>query len=156
VIRLAVDQLPRPTKAPTPLWFWWCGPTPPHLAEIWQAYIARFSLEHTFRFFKQTLHWTTPKLRSPHAADRWTWLLLLAYVQLRLARHAVTDMHVPWQPTLPVERRTPAWVRRGFSQILAHLGSPAGMPKPCGCSPGRPRDKRSPPAGRFPAVKLTL
>lgn len=51
-----------------------------------------FSIEHAFRCFKQTLRWTTPKLRSPAAADRWTWLLLLAYVQLRLARDAVADV----------------------------------------------------------------
>jgi adenylate cyclase len=38
VIRLEVERLPRPTKAPTPLWFWWDGPTPPELAEVWQAY----------------------------------------------------------------------------------------------------------------------
>jgi hypothetical protein len=29
LIRLEVERLPRPTKAPTPLWFWWYGPTPP-------------------------------------------------------------------------------------------------------------------------------
>ena len=155
LIRLEVDHLPRPTKVPTPLWWWWDGPTPPNLAEIWRAYIARFSLEHTFRFFKQTLRWTTPKLRSPTAADRWTWLLILTYVQLRLARDAVTDVRLPWQPPLPAERRTPARVRRGFSQLLVRLGSPACAPKPCGHSPGRPRGKRSPPAPRFPAVKLT-
>jgi DDE superfamily endonuclease len=156
LIRLAVDHLPRPTKVPTPLWFWWQGPTPPNLADVWRAYIARFSLEHTFRFFKQTLRWTTPKLRSPDAADRWTWLLLLAFAHLRLARDLVADVRLPWQPSRAVERRTPARVRRGFSQILAHLGSPACVPKPCGRSPGRPIGKRSPPAIRFPAVKLTL
>jgi DDE superfamily endonuclease len=154
-IRLDVERLPRPTKAPTPLWFWWSGPVPPDLAEVWRAYTARFSLEHTFRFFKQTLRWTTPKLRSPDAADRWTWLLLLAYVQLRLARDRVADVHLPWQPPLPPELRTPARVRRGFSQVLPSLGSPVGIPKPCGRSPGRPTGKRSPPATRFPAVKLT-
>ena len=53
--RLEVERLPRPTKSPQPLWFWWYGPTPPDLAEVWQAYVARFSIEHTFRFFKQTL-----------------------------------------------------------------------------------------------------
>lgn len=89
------------------------------------------------------------------AADRWTWLLILAYVQLRLARDTVVDVRLPWQPPLPVERRTPARVRRGFSQVLMSLGSPASVPKPCGRSPGRPRGKRSPPAQRFPAVKLT-
>ncbi len=57
--------------------------------------MARFSLEHAFRFFKQTVRWTTPKLRSPAAADRWTWLLILAYVQLRLARDTVTDLRLP-------------------------------------------------------------
>lgn len=71
LIRLAVERLPRPTKAPTALWFWWSGSTPPALSEVWRAYTARFSAEHTFRFFKQTLQWTTPKLRSPAAADRW-------------------------------------------------------------------------------------
>jgi hypothetical protein len=155
LIRLAVDHLPRPTKTPEPLWFWWTGPHPPHLAEVWQAYVARFAIEHTFRFFKQTLKWTTPRLRAPDAADRWTWLLLLAYVQLRLARDRVADLRLPWQPPLPPERRTPARVRRGFSQLLAQLGTPATIPKPCGISPGRPRGTRSPPAARFPAVKLT-
>jgi hypothetical protein len=155
LIRLEVERLPRPTKTPEPLWFWWAGPHPPNLAELWQAYIARFAIEHTFRFFKQTLKWTTPKLRSPQAADRWTWLLLLAYVQLRLARDQVADVRLPWQPPLPPERRTPARVRRGFSQALAQVGSPVNMPKPCGRSPGRPKGRRSSPATRFPAVKLT-
>lgn len=156
LIRLEVERLPRPTKAPQPLWFWWDGPAAPDLAEVWRAYTARFSIEHAFRFFKQTLQWTTPKLRAPDAADRWTWLLILAYVQLRLARDAVADVRLPWQPPLPAERRTPARVRRGFSHVLPHLGTPVCAPKPCGRSPGRPRGKRSPPAKRFPAVKLTL
>jgi hypothetical protein len=155
LIRLVVERLPRPTKTPEPLWFWWTGPRPPDLAALWQAYVARFAIEHTFRFFKQTLKWTTPKLRAPEAADRWTWLLLLAYVQLRLARSDVTDVRLPWQPPLPSERRTPARVRRGFSQVLAHVGSPASIPKPCGRSPGRPKERHSAPAARIPAVKLT-
>jgi hypothetical protein len=125
------------------------------LTEIWQAYLARFSIEHPFRFFKQTLRWTTPKLRSPPAADRWTWLLILAYKQLRLARDAVADGRLPWQSPLPAERRTPAHVRRGFAYLLPRLTSPASIPKPCGRSPGRPTGKRSPPAPRFPAVTLT-
>jgi hypothetical protein len=155
LIRLEVERLPRPTKVPTPLWFWWAGPTAPDLAEVWQAYTARVAIAHTFRCFKQTLRWTTPKRRSPSAADRWTWLLILAYTPLRLARDAVADVRLPWQPPLPPEHRTPARVRRGFSHLLLHLGSPASAPQPCGRSPGRPKGKRSPPARRFPAVKLT-
>lgn len=112
------------------------------------------TIEHTFRCFKQTLRWTTPKLRSPAAADRWTWLLILASVPLRWARDAVAEVRLPWQPPLPPERRTPARVRRGFSHVLMHFGAPACAPKPCGRSPGRPTGGRSPPAQRFPAVKL--
>jgi DDE superfamily endonuclease len=155
LIRLEVAHLPRPTKVPQPLWCWWWGPVPPDLAEVWLAYVARYSIEHSFRFFKQTLKWTTPKLRRPEAADRWTWLLLLAFVQLRLARDLVADVRLPWQRPLPPERRTPARVRRGFSSLLTTLGSPANAPKPCGRSPGRPKGQRSPPAQRFPAIKLT-
>lgn len=153
-MRLEGERLPRPTKAPAPLWCWWTGSIPPDLTEVWQAYLARFSIEHPFRFFKQTLHWTTPKLRSPAAADRWTWLLLLAYVRLRLARDAVADVRLPWQAPLPPERRTPARVRRGFAQLLPSRGSPGNALKPGGRSPGRPTGLRSPPAQRFPAVKL--
>jgi hypothetical protein len=43
---------------------------------LWQAYLRRFDLEHTFRFLKQQLGWTRPLLRDPAAADRWTWLLI--------------------------------------------------------------------------------
>ena len=155
LIRLEVERLPRPTKTPVPRWFWWWGPTPPDLAVVWQASSARFAIAHTLRFFKQTLKWTTPKLRQPAAADRWTWLLLLAYVQLRLARDLVADVRLPWQRPLPPARRTPARVRRGFASLLTTLGSPVNVPKPWGRSPGRPKGKRSRPATRFPAVKLT-
>jgi hypothetical protein len=45
----------------------------------WQAYLRRFDEEHTIRFCKQTLGWTAPKIRSPAAADRWTWLIVAAH-----------------------------------------------------------------------------
>jgi hypothetical protein len=155
LIRLQVERLPKPTKVPLPLWLWWWGPEPPDLEIIWQVYVARFSIEHMYRFFKQVLKWTTPKLRSPEAADRWTWLVILAYVQLRLARPLVVEHRLPWQAPLPPEKLTPARVRRAFSYLLPTLGRLASVPKPCGHSPGRPKGRRSAPAKRFPAVKLT-
>jgi hypothetical protein len=30
LIRREVERLPRPTNVPTPLWFWWYGPTLPN------------------------------------------------------------------------------------------------------------------------------
>jgi len=142
LIRWEVERLPRPTKTPVPLWFWWWAPTPPDLAVVWQASTARFSLAHTFRFFKHTRNWTTPTLRQPAAADRWTWRLLLASVQVRLARDLVADVRLPWQRPLPPERRTPARVRRGFASLLTTLRSSVNVPQPWGRSPGRPKGQR--------------
>jgi hypothetical protein len=34
------------------------------------------TIEHTIRFAKQALGWTTPRPRHPEQADRWTWLVL--------------------------------------------------------------------------------
>ena len=47
------------------------------------------------------LNWTVPRVRHPEQADRWTWLVVLAYSQLRLARPAVADQRLlmaknPW------------------------------------------------------------
>ena len=142
LIRWEVKRLPRPTKTPVPLWFWWWAPTPPDWAVVWQASTARFSLAHTFRFFKHTRNWTTPTLRQPAAADRWTWRLLLASVQVRLARDLVADVRFPWQRPLPPERRTPARVRRGVASLLTTLGSSVNVPQPWGRSPGRPKGQR--------------
>jgi hypothetical protein len=119
VERLEVERLPRPTTEPEPLWFWWSGPCPLSLAELWQAYVARFAIEHTFRCFKQPRTWTTPKLRAPEAADRWTWLLLLAYVQLRLAR----DHGHPLTLAGAIATRTP-YTGTSAPRLFAPAGAP--------------------------------
>ena len=155
LIRLEVQHLPRPTKVPVPLWLWWAGPVAPDLQTIWRVYIARFAIEHLFRCLKHTLKWTLPKLRSPEAADRWTWVVVLAYVQLRLAQSLVAEHRLPWHAPVPSAKLTPARVRRAFSSLLPTVGSPVCVPKPCGRSPGRPTGKRSRPAKRIPAVKMT-
>jgi hypothetical protein len=111
------------------------------------------TIEHTIRFCKQTLGWTTPSPRHPEQADRWTWLILAAYTQLRLARRVACDQRLPWERPRPAGRLTPGRVRRGFPQLLLALGSPASAPKPCGRSPGRPRGSHRGPATRYPTVK---
>lgn len=104
----------------------------------WQAYLRRFDLEHTFRLFKQTLGRTAPKIRSSQAGDRWTWLVIAAHTQLRLARHLAVDLRRPWEKPLPLNRMTPARVRRGFRYLRAKTGQPASAPKPSCPGPGRP------------------
>ncbi len=104
------------------------------------------TIEHTVRLFKQTLGWTIPRPRHPEQADRWTWLVLAAYTQLRLARQIAGDQRLPWERLRPPPRLSPYRVRRGFPRLLCALGSPASTPKPAGRSPGRPKGAaRDPP-----------
>jgi hypothetical protein len=155
LVLVEVERLPRQTRIPKRLWLWWRGPGTPDLAVLWRAYVRRFDLEHTYRTCKQTLNWTTPRVRTPEQADRWTWLVVLAYTQLRLARRTIADVHLPWEAPQRPDRRTltPARVRQAFSQLLVTLETPASAPKPCGRSPGRPKGARSKPAPRCPALK---
>lgn len=153
LILVEVAQLPKRTRVPKQLWLWWHAPEPPLLPLVWRAYVARFLLEHTFRFVKQYLNWTLPRVRHPEQADRWTWLVVLAYTQLRLARPFVADHRLPWEKPLAYGKLTPYRVRRAFPSLLRHLPVLANLPKPCGRSPGRPKGRLSGHATRYPAVK---
>jgi hypothetical protein len=153
IIRVQVERVPARTRPPKVLWLWWAGPGELDLDLAWRAYVRRFDLEHTIRFAKQTLGWITPRPRHPEQADRWTWLVLAGYAQLRLARQLVADQRLPWERPRPQQRMSPVRVHRGFPGLLCALGSPAATPKPCGRSPGRPKGRCSGPAVRCPAIK---
>ena len=152
LIRLAVDHLPG-DRSPEPLWLWSSAAAAATDADAvnrtWQAFLRRFDIEHMFRFFKQVLGWTRPKLRDPAAADRWTWILLACYAQLQLARHLAADLRLPWQRPCPPGRLTPARVRRGFRNIRQTLPDLAGAPKPGKPGPGRPQGSKN----RRPATR---
>jgi hypothetical protein len=154
VIRLAVEHLPG-QRAAKPVWLWSShtgadtADLPAEVIRCWQAYLRRFDLEHTIRLWKQTLGWTTPKIRSPQAADRWTWLVVAAHTQLRLARPLAADLRRPWERPLPPERLTPARVRRGFRHLRGKTAQPASAPKPTHPGPGRPPGTKN----RHPATR---
>jgi hypothetical protein len=150
VIRLAVGRLPG-DRSPEPLWLWSsrAGTSAAEVNRAWQAFLRRFDIEHMFRFFKQVLGWTRPKLRDPAAADRWTWIILACYAQLRLARHLAADIRLPWQRPAPPGRLTPARVRRGFRSIRQALPDLASAPKPGKPGPGRPPGSKN----RRPATR---
>ena len=141
VIRVRVDRLPGRT-GPTPMWLWCSDPEvdAATMDRAWQLFLRRFDLEHTFRFVKQSLGWTRPRLRDPAAADRWTWLVLAAYAQLRLARPLVEDQRRPWETKTPdqPDRLSPVRVRRGFRCVRSRIAVPACAPKPSRPGPGRP------------------
>lgn len=139
LIRLQVEHLPG-SRGPDPVWLWCSAPEADRdlVTVCWTMFLRRFDLEHTFRFLKQTLGWTRPKLRDPGAADRWTWLVITAHTRLRLARPLAVDLRRPWEAPAPPAKLTPARVRRGFRNIRANLPELAGAPKPCKPGPGRP------------------
>ncbi len=153
VVLVEVSRLPSRPYPPRVLWLWWAGAGEPDLDLLWRAYVRRFDLEHTLRFCKQSLGWTTPRVRSPEQADRWTWLVVATYTQLQLARPWIADRRLPWERPLDPDKLTPSRVRRAVSALLPIVGTPARAPKPCGRSPGRPTGSRSGRATRFPALK---
>ncbi|MCW1099078.1 transposase [Streptomyces sp. RS2] len=144
VIRLEIDHLPS-GATPKPVWLWWSGTdaTNADTDRLWQSYLRRFDIEHTFRLFKQTLGWTAPKIRTPEAADRWTWLIIAAYTQLRLARPLAADRRRPWEKPSPPDKLTPARVRRDFRHIRPSTTCPAQAPKPSQPGPGRPPGRKN-------------
>ena len=91
-------------------------------------------------------------LRDPAAADRWTWLIIACYAQLRLARILAADIRLPWQrpqsgPGKPLVM-TPGRVRAAFRLVRETLGTPASTGKPVRPGPGRPagsKNKRKAP-----------
>ncbi|WP_328876374.1 transposase [Streptomyces sp. NBC_00287] len=157
LIRLQVDRLPG-GHDPLPLWLWSSatGLSGKDVDVRWQAFLRRFDLEHTFRLMKQTLGWTRPKLRTPEAGDRWTWIVIAAHTQLRLTREAAADLRRPWEKPAEPARLTPARVRRGFRNLRPHLHCPARGPKPSTPGPGRPLgSKNRHPATRYDVGKTT-
>jgi hypothetical protein len=137
-------------RDPRVSWFGWLGLELLPLADVWPAYRRRYSQEHGFRFEKQDLLWTAPRLRTPEQFQRWTDIVAAARNQLVLARDVVAAQRYPWEA--PQRAATPRQVRRAMSQILAQLGTPASPPQPRGKSPGRQRRTKVKPAQRYAVV----
>jgi hypothetical protein len=137
-------QVTRPQAKP--MWLWASAPDPGGdlVAVLWQAYLRRFDIEHTFRFFKQQLGWTRPLLRDPAAADLWTWLVVAAYAQLWIARKIAAVACLPWQRRPPEPGAvTPGQARAGFRRAREIAGTPASPAKPAGPGPGRPKGSKN-------------
>jgi hypothetical protein len=69
VIRLQVDRLPS-GAIPKPVWLWWSGvdAADTDVDRLWQAFLRRFDIEHTFRMLKQNAGLDLPE--DPHPAGR--------------------------------------------------------------------------------------
>ena len=157
VVRLEVDHLPG-DRHPKPVWLWCSKPhgTTWDVDHWWSMYARRFDIEHTFRFIKQHLGWTAPMLRDPTAAERWTWIVIIAHTQLNLARALAADYRLAWQRPLTQDKLTPARVRTDFPRIQRKAIHPARGPKftrpGTGRKPGSTNRTKAPtqPVGKTP------
>ena len=102
--------------------------------------ICDYTIEHTFRFFKQHLGLNAARLVAGEAPERWVWCGLLAYWQLLMARPVVGGFVPPWQSkpqAADAWAYTPRQVQRALPGFSARMGTPAAAPKPAGKGVGR-------------------
>lgn len=132
-------------------WLVWVGEGIPKLCQIWRQYLRRFAIDHWYRFAKQRLHWTLPKLGTREQCERWSDSMPLLTWQLWLAREAVSDCPLPWQKS--VTNFTPGRVAQSIGAVFAAIGTPSSAPKSRGKSPGWPTGQTRLRKVRCPIVK---
>ncbi len=115
------------------------------------TYLPRFDIEHMFRFAKNTLGWTTPALRTPGQADRWSWLSLLSpscdwpEVSKTCDFPGSGPAIPPCSPRRGCDRGFGDFVQSSAPRLVHRNSRTPG--------PGRPKGTRKPPRTRYPAVK---
>jgi len=125
------------------------------LVHIYQAYTARFDIEHFFRFGKQRLRLVGFQTPEVEREENWVQLTHIAYAQLWMGRHVAELLPRPWERNLPAIKQrliSPSLVQRAFARIIRQLGTPARPPKPRGISPGRPNGTKLPKRPRFKVI----
>ena len=137
-------------RDPRESWFVWTGQDLLPLHEVPTGYKRRYSHEHGYRFDKQALLWSRPRLRTPEQFERWTDVVACVHNQLMLARPLGQACYRPWERRRTVV--TPQQVRRAMPRIVTQLGTPAKPPQPRGKSPGRALGTHIEPAPRYKVV----
>ncbi|WP_434438575.1 transposase [Lentzea sp. E54] len=151
IVRGSVIRIHSAAPDEKPIWLFWTGPGGSFdLDRLWRAYLRRFHIEHLFRFIKQHLGWTAPRLRTPEQAERWSWLIAASYTHLHAARDLVADHRLPWERA---GLMSPLRVKRGFRILQPELDTPAKSRKPSQPGPGRPPGRTSTPAPRHPVTR---
>lgn len=156
---LTIIQVSRPhatnsERDPRISWFVYLGQDPQEgLAQIALMYGLRFCQEHGYRFDKQALLWTEPRLRTPDQFDRWSQVVAIVHNLITLAREIIAPELHPWENKH--RDPTPQQVRRGLTKFLPQLGTPASPPKPRGNPKGRKKGAVVRKATRFPVIRKT-
>jgi len=155
VVRVEFLKADGTPKYRRPLWLFWSGPSTVALEVIAQMYLARYGIEHFFRFAKQRLGLLCAQTPTLAASETWVWLVALAYSQLLLARSLVIPAWRPWdakprlqtKPVLTAGQVLNAWTT--FSRVL---GTPAAAPRASGKGTGRQVGDRPTPRPRCPVI----
>lgn len=112
------------------------------LKDIFNIYRQRFDIEHFFRFGKNRLLMNKMQTPDINHEESWWQLVMIAYVQLYLAREIAENTLNPWEKYLPAFRSTaqekaPTQVQKDFGRIIRGIGTPAKPLKPRKKSRGR-------------------
>lgn len=114
--------------------------------EAFLYYRRRYDIEHFFRFGKDKLLLASSLTPDVNHATCWWNFVLLAYVQLYLAKESVTILPRKWERYLPIYKSatqdrkriaTPSQTQRGFGLVLDEIGTPAKDCRPRGNPKGR-------------------
>jgi hypothetical protein len=138
-------------RDPVESWFVWSGQTEVELEQVWPLYKRRYAIEHGFRFDKQDLLWTQPRLREPEHFELWTSLVSVVHDEVHLAEGLGVEVWRPWENQS--RPPSPQQIRLGLGRIIGKLGSPARPPKVRGKGVGRAFGAKSEPAARYEVVK---
>jgi len=154
IIQVIRPQASDSERDPRSSWFVYQGEEPQEgLVQVALLYCLRFCQEHGYRFDKQALLWTAPRLRTPEQFDRWSQVVAIVHNHIVLARDFVASELRPWENKHRMP--TPQQVRRGLGKFLPQLGTPASAPKPRGNPKGRLIGTTVHKAPRFPVVRKT-
>jgi hypothetical protein len=146
------DGQPKYTQ---PLWLMVVGGELPW-ADVWPLYQRRWPEEPVHRQVKELLGWSRAQLGTIERQDRWTWVVLLAYWQLLLARDLARDCPRAWERAAPTGPLPLARVQRDYGRILRQFGLALPPPKPRGKAPGRRAGTVLVPKARQPVLKRRL
>jgi hypothetical protein len=122
-------------------------------------YIRRFDQEHMHRFWRQNLLFADFQTPVTRHEETWTNIVMLAYLQLYVARTVAPVIERPWhrhaRPDRPAACLSPSMVQRGFSALIRQLGTPARAPKPRNLARGPSPGSKRPPRERHPVIRKT-
>ena len=90
-----------------------------------------------------------PVCGTPGAADRWTWIVIACYAQLRLARPLAADLRLPWERPAPPGRLSPPGSAAGFGASTRPCPAQPVRRNPANPDPDA-RQGREPPPGHPP------